>query len=120
MFSYDSIIPKHCAESALPICRALLNAPMREGQEGDVDIQDVRKPVFQALLFFTYTDQLPEVQFSPLDAGLHCMSQTSHLANLLKRVCHGSDMHCWQKCKVAQEKDDYCDSLILSKQLFVQ
>lgn len=42
-------------------CRALLNAPMREGQEGDVDIQDVRKPVFQALLYFTYTDQLPEV-----------------------------------------------------------
>ena len=35
---------------------------MREGQEGDVDIQDVRKPVFQALLYFTYTDQLPEVR----------------------------------------------------------
>lgn len=42
-------------------CRALLNAPMREGHEGDVDIQDVRKPVFQTLLYFTYTDQLPEV-----------------------------------------------------------
>lgn len=41
--------------------RALLNAPMREGHEGDVDIQDVRKPVFQTLLYFTYTDQLPEV-----------------------------------------------------------
>lgn len=38
---------------------------MREGQEGDVDIQDVRKPVFQALLYFTYTDQLPEVRPSP-------------------------------------------------------
>ncbi len=35
---------------------------MREGQEGDVDIKDVRKPVFQALLYFTYTDQLPEVR----------------------------------------------------------
>lgn len=34
---------------------------MREGHEGDVDIQDVRKPVFQTLLYFTYTDQLPEV-----------------------------------------------------------
>lgn len=43
------------------VYRALLNAPMREGQEGDVDIKDVRKPVFQALLYFTYTDQLPEV-----------------------------------------------------------
>ena len=38
---------------------------MREGQEGDVDIKDVRKPVFQALLYFTYTDQLPEVTFCP-------------------------------------------------------
>ena len=37
---------------------------MREGQEGDVDIKDVRKPVFQALLYFTYTDQLPEVHFN--------------------------------------------------------
>ncbi len=35
---------------------------MREGQEGDVDSKDVRKPVFQALLYFTYTDQLPEVK----------------------------------------------------------
>ena len=52
---------KHHAQAALLTCRALLNAPMREGQEGDVDIQDVRKPVFQALLYFTYTDQLPEV-----------------------------------------------------------
>lgn len=34
---------------------------MIEGQQGEVDIQDVRKPVFQALLYFTYTDQLPEV-----------------------------------------------------------
>ena len=45
---------------------------MREGQEGDVDIQDVRKPVFQALLYFTYTDQLPEVQSIPcIEARLH-------------------------------------------------
>ena len=62
----------HCDESALLTCRALLNAPMREGQEGDVDIQDVRKPVFQALLYFTYTDQLPEVQSVPfIEARLH-------------------------------------------------
>ena len=60
-----SILSKHCDDSACLICRALLNAPMREGQEGDVDIQDVRKPVFQALLYFTYTDQLPEVRPSP-------------------------------------------------------
>lgn len=47
--------------SSTAACRALLNAPMIEGQQGEVDIQDVRKPVFQALLYFTYTDQLPEV-----------------------------------------------------------
>ena len=41
---------------------------MIEGQQGEVDIQDVRKPVFQALLYFTYTDQLPEV-------WLPCVSQ---------------------------------------------
>ena len=29
-----------------------------------MDIKDVRKPVFQALLYFTYTDQLPEVHFN--------------------------------------------------------
>lgn len=54
-----------------PVFRALLNAPMREGQEGDVDIKDVRKPVFQALLYFTYTDQLPEeLEGSNLDCAM--------------------------------------------------
>ena len=58
------------------MCRALLNAPMREGQEGDVDIKDVRKPVFQALLYFTYTDQLPEVIVCAVASPptLKCMS----------------------------------------------
>ena len=58
------------------MCRALLNAPMREGQEGDVDIKDVRKPVFQALLYFTYTDQLPEVTLCPVASSpmLECAS----------------------------------------------
>jgi speckle-type POZ protein len=43
-----------------PVFRALLTGPMREGQEGSVDVQDVRAPVFRALLYFAYTDSLPE------------------------------------------------------------
>ena len=42
--------------------KALLDAPMREGKEGMVDIQDVRAPVFRTLLYFLYTDSLPEVR----------------------------------------------------------
>ena len=34
---------------------------MREGKEGVVVIEDVRAPVFRALLHFVYTDSLPEV-----------------------------------------------------------
>lgn len=40
--------------------RALLTGPMREGHASRIDIQDVRAPVFRALLFFAYTDSLPE------------------------------------------------------------
>ena len=69
------------------MCRALLNAPMREGQEGDVDIQDVRKPVFQALLYFTYTDQLPEVLTVLSTTG--CIS-CSHLAFLPRSTNNSS------------------------------
>ena len=43
------------------VFRALLNAPMREGAEGVVTLEDVRAPVFRALLHFIYTDALPEV-----------------------------------------------------------
>ena len=42
--------------------KALLDAPMREGKEGVVTIQDVRAPVFRTLLHFVYTDSLPEVR----------------------------------------------------------
>ena len=44
------------------MCRALLNNPMKEGQDGIVTIQDVREPVFRALLYFVYADALPEVR----------------------------------------------------------
>ena len=44
------------------VFRALLNAPMREGAEGVVTLEDVRAPVFRALLHFIYTDSLPEVR----------------------------------------------------------
>ncbi len=45
--------------------KALLDAPMREGKEGVVTIQDVRAPVFRTLLHFVYTDSLPEVRPRP-------------------------------------------------------
>ena len=34
---------------------------MREGKDGVVSLEDVRAPVFRALLHFVYTDSLPEV-----------------------------------------------------------
>lgn len=40
--------------------RALLTGPMREGHQSSIDIQDVRAPVFRALLYFAYTDSLPD------------------------------------------------------------
>ncbi|PSC69902.1 BTB POZ and MATH domain-containing 2-like isoform A [Micractinium conductrix] len=43
-----------------PVFRALLTGPMREGHESSIDIQHVRAPVFRALLYFAYTDALPE------------------------------------------------------------
>lgn len=43
------------------IFEAMLNGEMREGREGIVHIKDVRPPVFRALLYFAYTDELPEV-----------------------------------------------------------
>lgn len=49
------------------VFRALLNAPMREGAEGVVTLEDVRAPVFRALLHFIYTDALPEARV-PLDS----------------------------------------------------
>ena len=55
---------------------------MREGHEGDVDIQDVRKPVFQTLLYFTYTDQLPEVILNSCYAAFSCHTCPTLLACL--------------------------------------
>lgn len=44
-----------------PVFAGMLRADMRENQEGVVTVQDVRAPVFRALLWFIYTDSLPEV-----------------------------------------------------------
>lgn len=43
-----------------PVFHALLSGPMREGHEGQVEIQDIRAPVFKAMLHFVYGDTLPE------------------------------------------------------------
>ena len=51
-----------CVQVRSPVFKALLDAPMREGKEGVVTIQDVRAPVFRTLLHFVYTDSLPEVR----------------------------------------------------------
>ena len=48
-----------------PVFHALLSGDMREGKEGVVVIEDVRAPVFRALLHFVYTDSLPEVHPTP-------------------------------------------------------
>ena len=48
-----------------PMFAALLNSPMREGEEGVVTFPDVRVPVFRGVLHFVYTDSLPEVCMPP-------------------------------------------------------
>ena len=48
-----------------PMFAALLNSPMREGEEGVVTFPDVRVPVFRGVLHFVYTDSLPEVRIVP-------------------------------------------------------
>ena len=53
-----------------PVFAGMLRADMRENQEGIITIEDVKAPVFRALLHFIYTDSLPEVKVS---------MQTSHL-----------------------------------------
>lgn len=50
-----------CPQARSPVFKALLGGGMREGKENEVEIQDVRAPVFRALLHFAYTDALPEV-----------------------------------------------------------
>jgi speckle-type POZ protein len=43
------------------VFRALLSGPMREGRgDAPVRVEDVRAPVFRALLHFAYRDELPE------------------------------------------------------------
>jgi speckle-type POZ protein len=66
-------IPVHriILEARSPVFRALLNAPMREGQEGRVVLRDVRAPVVRALLHFVYSDSLPdELQDQGLDTAM--------------------------------------------------
>lgn len=42
------------------VFNALLSSGMREDEEGEVVIHDVRAPVFRTLLYFVYADALPE------------------------------------------------------------
>ncbi len=61
-----------------PVFHALLNSEMREGVEGVVTIEDVRGPVFRALLHFVYTDCLPEVH--PMRDSHLCLSPSTSFA----------------------------------------
>ncbi|GFR41947.1 hypothetical protein Agub_g2741, partial [Astrephomene gubernaculifera] len=51
---------KFLLEARSRFFHSLLNNSMREGREGRAVVQDVRAPVFRALLHFVYTDTLPE------------------------------------------------------------
>ncbi|KAK9815417.1 hypothetical protein WJX72_003308 [[Myrmecia] bisecta] len=77
--------------SRSPVFQALLNAPMREHSEGIVDIQDVRAPVFRALLHFTYTDSLPEeLEGTSLDVPMaqHLLVAADRFQlHRLRRIC---------------------------------
>ena len=54
-----------------PVFKALLTGPMREGHENVVAVQDVRAPVFSALLHFAYSDDLPaDLQGSGLEVTM--------------------------------------------------
>ena len=57
----DEKMPAHkiILQARSPVFKALLTGPMREGHEGSVAIQDVKAPVFKALLHFAYSDALP-------------------------------------------------------------
>ena len=57
----DEQMPAHkiILQARSPVFKALLTGPMREGHEGVVAVQDVRGPVFRALLHFAYSDTLP-------------------------------------------------------------
>lgn len=53
-------VHKIILEARSPVFKALLNTPMREGQEGRVVIGDMKAAVFNVLLHYVYTDSLPE------------------------------------------------------------
>lgn len=76
-----------------PVFHALLNSEMREGVEGVVTIEDVRGPVFRALLHFVYTDCLPEVTLA-LDTP-HVLMHRSPWQRAMQAVCAVSVAACW-------------------------
>ncbi|KAK9835467.1 hypothetical protein WJX74_000792 [Apatococcus lobatus] len=74
-----------------PMFAALLNSPMREGEEGVVTFPDVRVPVFRGVLHFVYTDSLPEdLDGTNLDAAMaqHLLVAADRFAlPRLRRIC---------------------------------
>eukprot|EP00803_Ostreobium_quekettii_P004434 evm.model.scf_2187.2 EVM.evm.TU.scf_2187.2 scf_2187:11453-16415(-) len=78
-------------EARSPVFHALLNIPMREGSEGVADIKDIQPPVFKALLFFMYTDSLPdELEDGQMDAAIaqHLLEAADRYQLVrLRRIC---------------------------------
>lgn len=89
----DEEMPAHkiMLSTRSAVFRALLNAPMREGAEGVVTLEDVRAPVFRALLHFIYTDALPEeLEGSSLGVAMaqHLLVAADRFALArLRRIC---------------------------------
>ena len=78
-------LPESVFRGILCMCRALLNNPMKEGQDGIVTIQDVREPVFRALLYFVYADALPEVP--PEQSARGSRSFARHTSTMCCMLC---------------------------------
>ncbi|EFJ44326.1 hypothetical protein VOLCADRAFT_42798, partial [Volvox carteri f. nagariensis] len=51
---------KYLLQARSKYFHSLLNSSMREGRAGRAVVQDIRAPVFRALLHYVYTDSLPE------------------------------------------------------------
>ena len=78
-----------------PVFAGMLRADMRENQEGIITIEDVKAPVFRALLHFIYTDSLPEVKVS-----MQTFQNELFSLNLQGMSLHYPRLHALsQKCK---------------------
>eukprot|EP00898_Chlorokybus_atmophyticus_P006348 jgi/Chlat1/6714/Chrsp50S06427 len=75
-----------CARS--PVFQALLNSPMREGAEGKVLVEDVKAPVFKALLQYIYSGSLEDSVLSTNTMAQHLLAAADRFAlDRLRLMC---------------------------------